>query len=408
MLAHALPQRATVPPSAEGLKRQLTLTTALVMACHALLFWGLPNWWTQDHPDHPSESFITRMITPAPPVPAPPAEAPPPPPPPPRPSTADKPPPRPKPLPRQRPAPTATEKPQNRPPQEASPSEKTAPLPSLLVPRTGATFGGTALPEPIAPLLAEAEDVAARAQIKADGDAPAMVPSAGDLSYQVTGLSNGIAYNNGISTLTWRHDGISYDSKWYFYHVKIGEDTLRASGLITPQGLAPVTALQRTKADQSVRFDYSARRIRFTPGETDSELPAGGAWDRFSALIQLSALLAAAPERYPPGTAVRIALTGQGDVAPAAFAVEAEEPLAALNGKTLKTVRLVHRPTREGDPKIEVWLGPQIEYLPVRLRITQPNGDFAEHTVQQAVAVTVPFYQPPAQPSAPAAIAPAQ
>ena len=80
MPADALPRRATLPPSGEFLKRQLTLTTLLVLVCHALLLWGLPNWWQQDHPSHPNESFITRMIIPAPPAPAPPAEATPPPP----------------------------------------------------------------------------------------------------------------------------------------------------------------------------------------------------------------------------------------------------------------------------------------------------------------------------------------
>jgi hypothetical protein len=262
------------------------------------------------------------------------------------------------------------------------------------------------MPEPITPLLPEPEEIAARAQISGAGDAKAVVPGAGDLSYQVIGLSNGIAYNNGISTLTWRHDGIWYDSKWYFYHVKVGEDTLRANGLVTPQGLAPVSALQRTKIEQSVRFDYSGRRLQFDPGATESELPAGGALDRLSTLVQLGALLAGAPERYTPGTAIRIPLTGKGDVTSAAFVIEAEESITALDGKTLKTLRLAHTPTREGDPKIEVWLGPQIEYLPVRLRITQPNGDFAEHTVQQAVAVRVPVYQPSAQAPAPALPAP--
>lgn len=404
MPAYALPNRATLPPQGEFLKRQLTLTTVLVMVCHALLLWG-PSiwWWQQDPPSHPSESFITRMIVPAPPTPAPPAD---PPPPTPRPIPLAKPQPRPKPVPRPRPAPAAAVEPPDRPPQESSRNDKPTSLPSLLVPRVGATFGGTAMPEPITPLLPEPEEIAARAQISAAGDAKVMVPGAGDLSYQVIGLSNGIAYNNGISTLTWRHDGIWYDSKWYFYHVKVGEDTLRANGLVTPQGLAPVSALQRTKTEQSVRFDYSGRRLQFAPGATDSELPAGGALDRLSTLVQLGALLAGAPERYTPGTAIRIPLTGKGDVTSAAFVIEAEEPITALDGKTLKTLRLTHTPTREGDPKIEVWLGPQIEYLPVRLRITQPNGDFAEHTVQQAVAVRVPVYQPPAQAPAPALPAP--
>ncbi len=399
MPAYALPDRASLPISGDFSKPQLTLTTILVAVFHALLLLGLPNWWKQEQSSQANDSFITRMITPAP-TPAPAAE---PPAPAPRPTAAEKPQPRPKPVPRPRPKPAATTEQPRQPQQDSSSSDKTSPSPSLLIPRVGASFGGTTMPEPIAPLLSGTEEVAALAQMKSEGDAPVLVPPAGDLSYHVTGLSKGIAYNNGISTLTWRHDGISYDSKWYFYHVKIGEDTLRASGIIAPQGLAPVSALHRSDTDRSFRFDYPNQRVHFTPGGSDSELPRGGAWDGLSALIQLGALIAAAPERYTPGTAIRIPLTGTSGIDSAAFVVEAEEPITALDGKTLKTVRLAHTPTRDGDPKIEVWLGTQIEHLPVRLRITQPNGDFAEHTVQQAVAVRVPAYQPPAQVPIPSA-----
>ena len=44
----------------------------------------------------------------------------------------------------------------------------------------------------------------------------------------------------------------------------------------------------------------------------------------------------------------------------------------------LPTLRLERLPRHNGDQKAELWLSPALGYLPVRIRLTQGNGDFAD------------------------------
>ena len=48
-------------------------------------------------------------------------------------------------------------------------------------------------------------------------------------------------------------------------------------------------------------------------------------------------------------------------------------------GSTLDwAVRLTRAPRKEYDVKVELWLAPGAAYAPVRLRLTQPNGDWVD------------------------------
>ena len=60
-----------------------------------------------------------------------------------------------------------------------------------------------------------------------------------------------------------------------------------------------------------------------------------------------------------------------------------EQTLARLGKETLPAGEVVARkltrsPRREFDRKVEIWLAPSLSHLPVRLRITEQNGDFVD------------------------------
>jgi hypothetical protein len=59
------------------------------------------------------------------------------------------------------------------------------------------------------------------------------------------------------------------------------------------------------------------------------------------------------------------------------FTVEATETLNLPAG-TLPALKLQRLPRRDYDQKAELWLAPDMGYLPVRIKITQANGDFAD------------------------------
>ena len=65
----------------------------------------------------------------------------------------------------------------------------------------------------------------------------------------------------------------------------------------------------------------------------------------------------------------------------------AAEELLTLPYGDVKTIKLQRKPQRDYDQTVEIWLAPALNYLPVRNKITQSNGDFID---QQLKALTRP------------------
>jgi hypothetical protein len=103
-----------------------------------------------------------------------------------------------------------------------------------------------------------------------------------------------------------------------------------------------------------------------------------GAQDRLSVFMQLAAMLAAAPAKFPAGAVISLQTAGTRDAQPWLFTVEGDEELV-LPGGTVPTRKLLRVPQREYDSRVELWLGTGMDYVPVRLRLTQPNGDSVDH-----------------------------
>jgi hypothetical protein len=50
----------------------------------------------------------------------------------------------------------------------------------------------------------------------------------------------------------------------------------------------------------------------------------------------------------------------------------------------INAIKLNRKPRREFDQHIELWFAPTLSYLPVRLRITNANGDFVDQLLNTA------------------------
>jgi hypothetical protein len=59
------------------------------------------------------------------------------------------------------------------------------------------------------------------------------------------------------------------------------------------------------------------------------------------------------------------------------FVVGSPEVLELPGGK-VKALRLTREATAEFDTRGDVWLAPEMGYLPVRIRLSQANGDFID------------------------------
>lgn len=152
-----------------------------------------------------------------------------------------------------------------------------------------------------------------------------------------------------------------------------------SQGQLDAAGVAPERlAIRRRGRDrQAVNFQREAGKITFS-GPTH-ELPLlPGVQDRLSWMVQLSAIVAAAPDRYGPGAIVVLFVAGaRGDADLWTFVVQGVE---ALDERP--TLKLVREPRRRYDTRAEVWLDPAEHFMPLRL-VQTPSGGGAALELQR-------------------------
>ena len=210
---------------------------------------------------------------------------------------------------------------------------------------------------------------------------PAMavaIPAPVRLLYAVTGQSRGKAYA-AEGQLLWRHDGTQYEARLDYSTPSMRSRTQQSSGLITAEGLTP----QRFSSDrgsgrgeQATHFQHDRGTLLFSSNAPPQPL-LPGAQDRVSVFLQLAAMLAAAPAKFPAGSGIAVHTVGTRDAQPWLFTVEGDEALD-LPGGRVATLKLVRQPRGDYDIRVELWLGTAMDYVPVRIRLTQANGDFVD------------------------------
>ncbi|WP_445322952.1 DUF3108 domain-containing protein [Ramlibacter sp. AN1133] len=195
------------------------------------------------------------------------------------------------------------------------------------------------------------------------------------LHYDVA-VRKGLFSLSGSALLDWRHDGRQYEARLEASGL-VGSRAQRSTGRITPEGLAPAYFSDKSRSEQATHFDRANGRLVFSNNRPDAPIETG-MQDRLSVLLQLSALVAGQPAKYPPGTQLALPTAGTREADTWVFAVEGEEDLA-LPGGNVRALKLQRLPRRDYDQKVEVWLAPRMDYLPVRLRLTNPNGDTVDN-----------------------------
>lgn len=198
------------------------------------------------------------------------------------------------------------------------------------------------------------------------------IPGSVRLAYAVSGRSRGRDWLVD-GQLLWRHDGSQYEAQLEYSAPLLPSRTQRSTGRITAQGLAPQRFSDRTRSEQATHFQRDTGTLVFSSNAPPQPL-LPGAQDRLSVFLQLAAMLAAEPARFPAGTAIAVQTVGTRDAQPWLFTVEGDETLD-LPGGRVDTRKLVRQPRGEYDILVELWLGTAMDYIPVRIRLTQPNGD---------------------------------
>lgn len=159
-------------------------------------------------------------------------------------------------------------------------------------------------------------------------------------------------------------------------------------GKIDPSGLAPERFSDKSRSEVAAHFNRAQGLVSFS-ANTPSVPLQPGAQDRLSVLIQLAALVASAPQRFLPGTTLRVQTIGPREADLWLFTFGDMEALE-LPGGPQQGLKLIRQPRQTYDQKLEVWLAPGLAYLPARIRITEANGDYVDQKWEASEAADSP------------------
>ncbi|MCR6481135.1 DUF3108 domain-containing protein [Variovorax sp. ZS18.2.2] len=202
------------------------------------------------------------------------------------------------------------------------------------------------------------------------------IPGSVTLDFEATGQTGASPQRGVFGELVWLQDGSRYDGRLTLKAVFFTLLNWHSTGKIGPSGLEPERYSESRKAEVASHFVRDQGQIIFSNNAPPVPLQPG-AQDRMSVMMQLGGLLAASPERYPTGTRISVQTVGVRDGDVWVFVVGDEEKLQLPAGEYTAR-KLTRTPRKEFDRKLELWLAPKYGYLPVRIKQTETNGDFAD------------------------------
>ena len=200
----------------------------------------------------------------------------------------------------------------------------------------------------------------------------AVTPASIKLVYDVQ--TNKFPYSlNG--ELVWISNQVGYEASLTFG--AFGQKRIQTSrGQIGPEGLMPERFSDRYRSELAAHFNRQQGKVTFSANTPDAPLLAG-AQDRLSVLIQLAALVNSSPARFAPATTLTIQTIGPRDADLWLFTVGGPDT-QTLPGGSLEVIKLTRNPRQADDQQVDIWLAPNLGYLPARIRITEASGDYVD------------------------------
>lgn len=213
---------------------------------------------------------------------------------------------------------------------------------------------------------------------------PVQPPPSATLHYQIKASQSGL-HLEGKAQVQWRAENKRFSVRNEARATLLGKilDS-RSEGQIDKFGLAPLRFDEkRIRRDATTTtFDRDKGVIRFSTSQETHPIH-GGEQDRDSVLWQLVSVARAQPRKFTPGSEWRFVVAGARDADPWIFKVVARETIRTPMGD-MNTLHLVKQ-APEGSKKqtVDIWLAPQREWYPVRMRHTEKDGDTIDQTVEE-------------------------
>jgi hypothetical protein len=203
-------------------------------------------------------------------------------------------------------------------------------------------------------------------------------PPSAELKYDVQALRDGkTVYGRG--KISWQanseHFRIDGEAGVLFFTVF----NFSSEGTVGRSGIEPVlyTETRFRKSATNTHFQRERNTISFS-ASTNSYPRRGGEQDRASIVWQLAGIGRAETGVFAPDAEIDLFVAGARDAEVWRIHVVGQEQIDTGTGKML-----AWHVTRAPDPgsydkSMDIWLAPQQDWYPVKLRETEKNGDYLE------------------------------
>lgn len=323
------------------------LVLAVVLVMHVVAITGVRREIAMAEPTEPTQTTLSIALLKAPPPPAAVASAP----------TKPKPP------------PTA------RTPSLPAPSAAAAPEPAPPPPPPTPPPAPAEEPAPPPPAEPEPEPSNLPPGVK-------QLPTKGRIAYRTT-----YSRMRGIEALTYVDWSIDLEQGRYELWLRTvdppGLLDLRSNGELRPFGIAPFRYVERVdiaNRELSVDFDWAEHIVRFAGrGAGEPAKFEDGTQDPLSLQFHLPLLAQTYPWRFTPGSQIDFQVARR-KVENYSFVIDGFEQIT-LGGKVVHTLKVLRPKTPESNRAVELWMAPEFDWIPVRLRYVDPNGETWDSTL---------------------------
>ncbi len=204
------------------------------------------------------------------------------------------------------------------------------------------------------------------------------------LQYAIRARQRGIPLS-GEGILSWQVSEKTYlvsnEIRANFFG-KIQESS--SQGQIDEFGLSPLQFTEKRfrKEATQTRFERDSHRISFSESAQTYPL-LGGEQDRTSIIWQLIAQARSNPGKFVVGSNWTFFVAGRRDADTWTLKVAASEVLNSRLGEQ-PSIHLIRLPPPDSqDQQLDIWLAPNLDWYPLRLRFADNDGDFVEQTLEK-------------------------
>ncbi len=205
------------------------------------------------------------------------------------------------------------------------------------------------------------------------------LPPSAELKYEVQALRDGKQWH-GTGMFHWDAGGQTYaitGEASISFLFKITVLNFRSEGAVNEFGIAPVLYSEKPWRKAMTNTHFQQGKISFSASQAVYPYK-GGEQDRASIIWQLAGIGRGDPAQFAPGTAFDITVAGARDADTWRMDVVGQEEIATPHG-TMTAWHVVRAPKPGSyDQRIDIWLAPQHEWYPAKVRFTYANGDWLD------------------------------